>query len=179
MRRIILITILVIVIAAPIIYLSLKPMFEEPEVPTASAPIPKTIDTGLDATINSISLSKDKYYVGDTVVAELKVKNTGEVDISSETIEIRATCNKLDDFGGNLALKAMSEEDRSRISTLRFSETINPGQTKALSASFYTPEEMQGISLAGEYDIFIKLKANKKVVDSEKLTLTLLAPPSS
>jgi len=67
----------------------------------------------------------------------------------------------------------MSEEERSRTYTMDFSEPINPGQTKTLSASFTTPEKMYGVSLAGDYDTVVVLNVNGKTVGSLEVKLTL------
>jgi len=101
------------------------------------------------------------------------VENTGDIDITSEKVTIRATCTRLDDFWGNIALKFKSEEERSKVYSMSFLEIIKPQQTKTLSASFGIPAEMDGINLAGDYDILVILEIDGGVTDTEALKLTL------
>ena len=123
--------------------------------------------------IESVILGKDKYNAGDTVNAEMKVKNTGEVDMTSEKIIITVKCVKLESFGGNMVLKGLSDEEKTEIYTLSFSGVISPGESKTLSAKFDTPEEMSGVSLAGEYDLTLTLKVDGYSLDQEKMNLVL------
>ncbi len=142
-------------------------------IPTPDPNHTPVLNQILDGRIVSISFDKDKYYAGDTVIAELVVENTGDIDITSEKVTIKATCTRLDDFWGNLALKFKGEEERSKTYSISFSEIIKPGQIKTLSASFRTLAEMDGISLAGDYDILVKLEIDGRVVDTKALKLTL------
>ena len=136
----------------------------------SKAPSPPS---GIKGSIESISMDKDKYYAGDTVVSEMHVKNTGIENVTSEKVVITVKCNSLESFAGNMALKGMSEDEKTQTYTMKFSEVLHPGESKKLSATFNTPEEMSGVSLAGEYELTLKLKFNDRTVDSEKINLVL------
>lgn len=123
--------------------------------------------------IRSISFDKAKYFAGDTVKAEMKVKNNGKNNITSEKIVIKVKCVKLNSFGGNMVLKGLDEEEKTRSYEMRFSEVILPNETKTLTSSFKTPKEMSGVSLAGEYDLSLTLNVNGYSVDSKKMDLVL------
>ena len=132
-----------------------------------------SVPSGIKGSIESISMDKDKYYAGDAVVADMQVKNTGIVDVTSECVVISVKCIKLESFAGNMALKGMSEDEKTQTYTIKFSEVLKPGESNKLSATFNTPEEMSGVSLAGEYDLTLSLKLNDRTVDSEKMNLVL------
>ena len=123
--------------------------------------------------IESVTLGKDKYNAGDTVNAEMKIKNTGEVDMTSEKIVITVKCIELESFGGNMVLKGLSDEEKTETYTLSFSGVISPGESKTLSAKFDTPAEMSGVSLAGEYDLTLTLKVDGYSLDQKKMNLVL------
>jgi len=127
----------------------------------------------LDGRIKGISFEKDKYYAGEPVIARMEMENTGTMDITSERATIKVTCTKLNDPLGGALLASMSEEERSRTYTMDFSESIKPGQTKTLSASFAVPEKLYGISLAGDYDILVTLSINGKTIGAMEVKLTL------
>ena len=155
---------------------------EEPQECTeASAPSVKnnavskapSPPSGIKGSIESISMDKDKYYAGDTVVSEMQVKNTGNESLTSEKVVITVKCIELESFAGNMALKSMSDDEKTQTYTMKFSEVLNPGESKKLSATFNTPEEMSGVSLAGEYELTLQLKFNDRTVDSEKMNLLL------
>ncbi|MDY6930349.1 MAG: hypothetical protein SVJ22_00325 [Halobacteriota archaeon] len=136
----------------------------------SKAPSPPS---GIKGSIESISMDKDKYYAGDTVVSEMHVKNTGIENITSEKVVITVKCIELESFAGNMALKGMSEDEKTQTYTIKFLKVLNPGESKKLSATFNTPEEMSGVSLAGEYELTLQLKFNDRTVDSEKMNLLL------
>lgn len=123
--------------------------------------------------IVSISFGKDKYYAGETVFSEMIVENTGDVDIISEKVTIRAYCRRLNDFMGNVALKALSKKDRSRTGIRSFSETIKPQQITRFQEKFSTPAKKRGVSLRGKYYIFVTLEVNGKTVDTRRVKLRL------
>lgn len=134
------------------------------------------IDTGdstISAQIMSIKFDNDDYKAGDKVTAILAVKNTGTEEITSETIDITARLVKLKSSAANLALKALSDDKKTRKYSMDRKNTIQPGETKDLSAIFTTQKELEGISLAGEYDVYMKLSVNGVNVGSSSLVLKL------
>ena len=80
---------------------------------------------------------------------------------------------KLKGTAANLALKALSDEKKTRTYSMPYKVSIQPDETKQLSAVFTTQKELEGISLAGEYDIYIKLYVNNMKVGSSSLLLKL------
>ncbi len=132
----------------------------------------ETGDSAIGARILSLTFDKDNYKAGDKVTAILTVKNTGTEEITSEKIDITAKLLKLDG-AANLALKALSDEKKTRKYSMPYSKSILPGETKNLSAVFSTQKELEGISLAGEYDIYVKLSVNDVNVGSSSLILKL------
>lgn len=123
--------------------------------------------------IESVTFGKENYKAGDTVNAEMKVKNIGEGNITSEKIIIKVKCVELESFGGNMLLNTLSDEEKTKTYTMSFSDVILPGESKTLSASFKTPKEMSGVSLSGEYDLSLTLKVNGHNVDQKNLDLVL------
>ena len=133
----------------------------------------ETGDSAIDAEIISIVFDKGNYKAGDKVTAILTVKNTGTVEITSEKIDITAKLIKLEGTAANLALKALSADKKTRSYSMPYKVSIQPGETKELSAVFTTQKELEGISLAGEYDIYIKLYVNNLNAVSSSLFLKL------
>lgn len=130
-------------------------------------------DSAINVQIVSITFDEDNYKAGDKVTATLEVKNTGTDDITSEKIDITARLVKLKSTTANLALKTLSDDKKKRSYSKTYKELIIPGDTKNLSAVFTTQAELEGISLAGEYDIYIKLYVNDVNVGSSNLVLRL------
>jgi len=145
--------------------------------PTPTQTLPEGHPSIPRARIKTISFDKDTYYAGDTVVAMLEVENTGDASITSERVDIRATCTRLDDPIANFALNFKSEEERTETYPMEFSELIEPGQTGTLAAAFNTPAEVEvsgtKVSLAGDYNIMVTLSVDGVTVDAKELTLTL------
>jgi plastocyanin len=127
----------------------------------------------LDGKIMDIDLSPNDARAGENITAKLVVGNTGTVTITSETIEIQAKAESLDDFLANLALKVMSEEKKTMTFKMEYNEEIKPGMIKPLTRVFSTPGEMKNRSLAGVYDITVILSVNGQKVESKQITLKL------
>lgn len=127
----------------------------------------------LNAKIVDVKFDRENITAGEEVVADLVVANTGTEEITNETVELNAKVKSLDDFLGNLFLKTMSSKKKTRTFIINFSDEIDPGQNKALSALFHTQEKMEGRSLAGKYDITVFLFVNGQYADRETLELTL------
>lgn len=172
------ITVIIIVMAIALV-LSTSGCFgkDTASTPTTTKPVTSThIETGdsaIDAKIVSITFDKANYKAGDKVTAVLMIKNTGTVEITSEKIDITAKLLKLKSTAANLALKAVSAEKKTRSYSMPYKVSIQPDETKELSAVFTTKKELEGISLAGEYDIYIKLYVNNMKVGSSSLLLKL------
>ncbi|MCK5661150.1 MAG: hypothetical protein KAH86_07300 [Methanosarcinales archaeon] len=133
----------------------------------------ETGDSAISAQIVSITFDKDNYKAGDKVTAILTIKNIGTDEITSEKIDITARLVKLKSTAANLALKALSDEKKTRTYSMPYKNSIQPGETKKLSAVFTTQKELEGISLAGEYDVYVKLSVNDVNVGSSSLVLKL------
>jgi plastocyanin len=130
-------------------------------------------DPNLDARIADVKLSPADVRAGEEVTADLIVANIGSEKIINETIDIKAKVNTLDDFMGNLALKVLSEDKKTRTYTMSFDEEIQPGTIKSLSAVFHTEQEMQGRNLAGTYSVTITLSVNGQKVESKVVQIKL------
>jgi plastocyanin len=127
----------------------------------------------LDAKIVDIKLEPADIRAGEKVTAELLLANTGTENITSETIEIKATVRTLDDTLANLALKTMSEEKRTRDYSMDFNTEIKPEINGKIAAVFKTIEQMEGRSLAGTYEITITLSVNGQKVEAWIMPVTL------
>jgi hypothetical protein len=130
-------------------------------------------DPNLDARIVEVKLSPPDVRAGEEVSADLIVASIGTEKITNETIDIKAMVNTLDDFVGNLALKMLSEDQKTKTYTMSYDEEIQPGMVKSLSAIFRTPQEMQGRNLAGTYSVTITLSVNGQKVESKVVPITL------
>ncbi len=135
----------------------------------------------LDATVTELKFDRNDIRAGEKVTAELMVLNSGTENITSETIEIKAKVNTLDDTLANLYLKTMSDEKKTGTKTIDFDTRenpyylIKPGEKKKLSAVFPTEKERQGKSLAGTYEVTITLSANGQKIEARTLPITLLS----
>jgi len=128
----------------------------------------------LNANIVEVKFDRNDIIAGEKVTAELFIANTGSEKIDTETVEIKAKVNTLDDSLANLYLKTMSEEKKSRlIDPIDFETVIEPGTVKPISAVFNTIKEMEGRSLAGKYEITITLSVNGQKVEARVLQITL------
>ncbi|MHC1565289.1 MAG: hypothetical protein ACXQS6_03100 [Candidatus Syntropharchaeales archaeon] len=123
--------------------------------------------------IVSIEFDKPSYNAGDKVKVSLNFENTGEADLTSEAVVIRAYCENLDSMLGKMALKTLSDEERSKTIRLKYTVDVKPGETGTLSASFQTDAEMEGVSLAGDYEVTVTLKGNGVTLAEKKLNLRL------
>ncbi len=130
-------------------------------------------DLNLNGRIADMKLTPDDARAGEEVTTELVIANTGTEVITKETAEIKAKVDSLEDFWANLALKTMSDEEKTRTFTIDFNEMINPGAIKSIGAVFHTEKEMQGKSLAGTYTVTIVLSINGQKVDSKAIPITL------
>src|SRR5574341_1146375 len=68
----------------------------------------------LDAKIVDVKFDRDDIRAGEKVTTDLIIANTGNENITSETVDIKARVKTLDDFLPNLYLKTMSEEKKTR-----------------------------------------------------------------
>ncbi len=127
----------------------------------------------LDAKIVDLKLLPEDVRAGEEVSADLVIANTGKENIINETIYIKARVKTLDDFFGNLALKAVSDDMKSKEYTMDFQEEIKPGTNKPISAFFHTVKEMKGKNLAGIYMVTVILSVNGEKVDSRVLQFIL------
>jgi plastocyanin len=127
----------------------------------------------LDARIVDVKLSPADVRAGEEVTADLIIANVGIEKITNETIDIKAKVNTLEDFVGNLALKVLSEDKKTKTFTISFDEEIKPGIVKPLSAVFHTVQEMQGRNLAGTYSVTITLSVNGQKVESKVVPIAL------
>ncbi len=129
----------------------------------------------LDAIVTEIKFDRDDIRAGEKVTAELLVANTGTEKITNEKVEIKAKVKTLDDTLANLALKTMSDEKKTREFSLDFDTEIKPGTKEKISAYFNTVKEMEGRSLAGDYDVTITLYVNGQKIEARTLPITLLS----
>ncbi len=127
----------------------------------------------LNGKMMDIELLPGDARAGENITANLVVGNTGNENIVSETIEIKARARSLDDFLANLALLAMSEEKKTMTFSIDYNEEIKPGMIKPFSHVFPTLRELKGRNLAGTYDITIVLAVNGQKVESKSLKLKL------
>ncbi|RJS70841.1 MAG: hypothetical protein CW694_06655 [Candidatus Syntrophoarchaeum sp. WYZ-LMO15] len=123
--------------------------------------------------IVSIDFDKPGYNAGDTINVELKFENTGVVPITQEEVIIRAYCERLDSTLGRLALRTMTEDQRTSTTRRTYSVNVNPGEIGTLAASFRTEREIEGVSLAGDYEVTVILKGNGITLEVRKLELRL------
>jgi hypothetical protein len=130
-------------------------------------------NTNLDATVVEVKLEPDDIRAGETVTAQLLIANTGIETITNETVEIKAIVKTLDDTLANLALKTMSEEQKTRKYSMDFNTEIKPGTNGKIAAVFKTIEQMEGKSLAGTYEITITLSVNGQKVEARIMPVTL------
>ena len=127
----------------------------------------------LDGKIVDLKLLPEDVSAGEDVSADLVVANTGKENIINETIYIKAKVKTLDDFFANLALKAVSDDMKTKVYTMDFEEEIKPGTNKPISAVFHTVKEMKGKNLAGRYSVMVILSVNGQKVDSRVIQFTL------
>jgi len=127
----------------------------------------------LDGKIVDLKLLPEDVSAGEDVSADLVVANTGKENIINETIYIKAKVKTLDDFFANLALKAVSDDMKTKVYTMDFEEEIKPGTNKPISAVFHTVKEMKGKNLAGKYSVMVILSVNGQKVDSRVIQFTL------
>lgn len=132
------------------------------------------VNPDLKAKIVKISLDRDDIIAGEKVSADLSIGNIGSINITNETVILNAKVLSLDDFLANLYLNVMSDEQKSKTYPVNFDDMIKPGTIAPLSAIFRTEKEMKGKSLAGTYEITIKLYVNGQYADSDKLKVRLL-----
>lgn len=132
------------------------------------------VNPDLNAKIVKISLDRDDIIAGEKVSANLSIGNIGKVNITNETVILKAKVLSLDDFLANLYLNMMSDEQKSMTYTLNFNDEIKPGMIAPMSAIFRTEKEMKGKSLAGTYEVTIKLYVNGQYADADGLTVRLL-----
>jgi len=130
-------------------------------------------NTNLDARVVEVKLVPDDVRAGEKVTAQLLIANTGTETITSETVEIKAKVLSLDDTLANLALKTMSDEQKTRNYSMNFNTEIKPGTNGDIAAVFQTIEQMQGKSLAGTYEITITLSVNGQKVEARIMPVTL------
>ena len=123
--------------------------------------------------IVSIVFDKPSYNAGDKVKVNLNFENTGEADLTSEEVVIKAYCKNLDSMLGKMALKTLSDEERSKTIKLEYTVGVKPGEAGTLGASFQTDAEMEGVSLAGDYEVTVTLKGNGVTFAEKKLDLRL------
>lgn len=143
-----------------------------PTIPDDTQNIP--VNPDLKAKIIKISLDRDDIIAGEKVSADLSIGNIGNVNITNETVILKAKVLSLDDFFANLYLNVMSDEQKSKTYTINFSDEIKPGTIAPLSAIFRTEKDMKGKSLAGTYEVTIKLYVNGQYADKDGLKVRLL-----
>lgn len=143
------------------------------QTPPASSNPESSEESGVSGRIISIEFDKPYYNAGDVVKANLRFENTGEVAITSEEVVIKAYCKRLDSLLGRAALKTLSDEERSMVTSLHYNVNVPPGDTGELGASFQTEAEMEGVSLAGDYEVTLTLKGNGVTLGSKTLDLRL------
>jgi hypothetical protein len=127
----------------------------------------------LDGKIVDVKFDREDIRAGEKVTAELVVANTGSEKITNETVEIKAKVLTLDDFLANLFLKTMGDEKKTRTFSIDFETEIEPGTVKPISAIFHPPQQMEGRSLAGTYEVTINLFVNGQYADTNVLPITL------
>jgi len=112
---------------------------------------------GLSARIVDVMLENETYRAGDTVRASMLIENTGNVTITQELVRVDVYVLSLKSIAGNIFLKTLSDQERTRSTMLEYQVVIKPGERKTLRASFDTVEEMGGVKLAGKYRVTITL----------------------
>ncbi len=137
------------------------------------APTPVKSNPNLDAKIVSLTLDRDYYNAGEPVTAKLTIANTGTINITSEKVVVEATVVSLEDFLGNMYLKIMSKEEKSRSYTKEYNDKVLPESVKSFSATFRTMRETQGRNLAGQYIVTVSLYVNDQWADSREIQITL------
>ncbi len=143
-----------------------------PTIPDDTQNIP--VNPDLKAKIVKVSLDRDDIRAGEKVSADLSIGNIGNLNITNETVILKAKVLSLDDFLANLYLNVMSDEQKSMTYTLNFNDEIKPGAIIPVSAIFKTEKEMKGKSLAGTYEVTIKLYINGQYADADGLKVRLL-----
>jgi hypothetical protein len=143
-----------------------------PTKPDENQNIP--VNPDLKAKIVKISFDREDIIAGEKVSADLSIGNIGTVNITNETVVLKAKVLSLDDFLANLYLNMMSDEQKSMTYTLNFHDEIKPGMIAPVSAIFKTEKEMKGKSLAGTYEVTIKLYVNGQYADTDGLNVRLL-----
>jgi len=124
--------------------------------------------------VGDIVFDKPVYRAGDKVMATMVIENTGTERITKEKIKIRATARKLDDFVANLALKTMSVEKKSQDYEMEFSEVVEPGNISEIGpVVFHTQAKMNGVPLAGEYNIQLTLYVNGQWAETRNIDFRL------
>ncbi len=160
----------------PIVLLILIVAFSGCNGPSATSTQQETFvlaNPNINGKIVDVKLDRDYIIAGEKVTADLTVANTGTEKITEETVEINAKLLTLEDFLANLYIKTMSDEKKTVVFPVNFTEGIEPGAIKTLSAEFNTEKEMQGRSLAGTYELKIILAVNGQKVDSNTRQITL------
>lgn len=131
-------------------------------------------DPNLDAKIVDIKFEPEDVRAGEKVTAKLFIANTGTEKITRETVEIKAKVKSLDDSLANMYIKTISEDKKTRtIDPIEFETEIEPGTVKTVSATFNTIKEMEGRSLAGNFEITITLSVNGQKIEARILPVTL------
>jgi hypothetical protein len=127
--------------------------------------------------VGDVTFDKESYSAGDAVVAGINVQNTGNVDITSETVTINAMVTRLDDWRANRALDSMSESEKSQTFTMDFTQTISSGTTGTVSARFQTQKNKEtsigSISLSGDYTVSLAVSIGGISIGSKQVSLTL------
>jgi hypothetical protein len=132
------------------------------------------LNPDLKAKIINISLDRDDIIAGEKVSADLSIGNIGKADITNETVILKAKVLSLDDFLANLYLNVMNDEQKSVTYTMNLNYEIKPGTIVPVNAIFKTEKEMKGKSLAGTYEVTIKLYINGQYADTDELKIRLL-----
>jgi len=130
-------------------------------------------NTNLDAKVVDVKIDHYDVRAGEKLTTELLIANTGIETITSETVEIKTKIKTLDDTLANMALKTMSEEQKTRNYFMDFNTEIKPGTNGKIAAVLNTIEQMQGRSLAGTYEMTITLSVNGQKVEARIMPLTL------
>ncbi len=122
--------------------------------------------------VKSVDTSQLK--LGSPSDATITIFNNGNETVTKETVVMTATLVKLDDWKISPFLRTVSDEDKTETYTVKFDEQIESGESSALCAKFDLPDkvEMKGqkISIAGTYNVVIKVYANDKLIGEKILT---------
>ena len=124
------------------------------------------------AYVESIDTSQLK--LGVPSDATITIFNNGSEIVTKEKIVMTATAVKMDDWKVNIGMKSMSAEEKTKEYALEFDDRIESGESRELCAEFNLPAKVETeigkVSIAGTYNVVIKVYANNDLIGEKILT---------